>query len=220
MKEGRLGVFGGTFDPVHRGHFQLAEHAKKEVGLDRVLFIPAAQPPHKYRVFTSFRHRLRMLELHCAGHKDLYFSDIEETLPKPSYTVDTLAALRQIYEEAELYFILGTDAFLDLMTWKAYPDILSQVQFVISPRVGYRDQKLQEYLHSLGYQEDDTTWRCDDKKDIILLSGIPLDVSSQEIRTLIGQGAEVDRFLHPAVLKYIRENGLYCSPKLDVAFRE
>lgn len=213
MKKARVGVLGGTFDPVHKGHFQLAEHARKEVDLTKILFVPAAQPPHKYRVFTSFTHRLKMLELHCAGHRDLHCLGIEESLPKPSYTVDTLAALRRIYEGAELCFILGTDAFLDLMSWKAYPDILSAVEFVISPRIGYREQKLRDYLHSLGYESSGNIWHCNNKKNIYLLSGIPLEVSSQEIRALLGRGAAVEQFLHPDVTRYIQDNGLYCSPE-------
>lgn len=207
----RIGVFGGTFDPVHNGHLQLAERAIQEVKLSQLLFVPAAKPPHKHGVITPFRHRFAMLELVCKGNKYFSCSSVEAELAKPSYTVDTLTELIKRYPpDTDLYFIIGGDAFLDLMTWKSYARILSMVKIVVSPRVGYSNQRLHTFLLSLGYSKSDNKWQDGNgRKDIVLLSQSPQDACSSKVRDVIAKEGETTPLLPKVVANYIKENSLY-----------
>lgn len=211
MSPHRIGVFGGTFDPIHFGHLQLAEQAIKEVKLSKLLFIPAAKPPHKNGIITPIEHRLAMLELVCEGSKHFSCSSIEAELPKPSYTVDTLLELIKRYPgDAELYFIIGGDAFLDLMTWKSYTEILSMVQIVVSPRVGYSNQRIYAFLDRIGYTQINRKWQGEDgRKDIFLLSEPPQDVCSSKVKEVIAKGHDATTLLPEVIAGYIKENSLY-----------
>ncbi|PHR29360.1 MAG: nicotinate (nicotinamide) nucleotide adenylyltransferase [Desulfotalea sp.] len=211
MKSSRIGVFGGTFDPVHQGHLQLAQQAISEINLCQLVFVPAAQPPHKSGNITPIKHRIAMLELLCQESENLVCSGIEKILPKPSYTVDTLRELVKLYPgNIDLYFIIGVDAFLDLMTWKSYLTILSMVQIVVSPRIGYADHFLHSFLNKIGYNLKDDRWQAEDhKKDIIVLSKPPQAVCSSSVRKVIENGGTTATMLHPAVADYIHENSLY-----------
>ena len=211
MIPSRIGVFGGTFDPVHLGHLQLAQLAIKEIGLSQVLFIPAAQPPHKNGIITPIKHRLAILELICRGNTHFACSAIENELPKPSYTVDTLTALKQrLPVSTELYFILGGDAFLDLMTWKSYTTILSMVKIIVSPRIGYTNKHLYSFLTRIGYCLKKGRWQGQNgKKDIVVLSESPLDVCSSTVRSVIAKGGDTTNLLPQDVINYIEENNLY-----------
>lgn len=206
----RIGIFGGTFDPVHNGHIQLANRAIQEVELTKLLFVPAANPPHKNEIIASFKHRIAMLELVCKGSKHFLCSSIEAELPKPSYTVDTLTELMTHYPTAELYFIIGGDAFLDLLTWKSYKKILSMVKIIISPRVGYSNNRLHIFLSSLGYTQSGEKWQGKNgQKDIILLSKSPQDSCSSMIRDVIAKKGDATHLLPQKVAAYIQENSLY-----------
>lgn len=211
MKSCRIGVFGGTFDPVHNGHLQLAHQAIEEVDLAQLLFIPAAQPPHKSRALTPINHRVAMLEIVCRDSDNLVCSSIERDLPKPSYTVDTIRELKKLYsEKTDFFFIIGSDAFLELLTWKAYLTLLSMVQIVVSPRIGYSDQLLHSFLNTIGYTLKDNRWQTEDhKKDITLLSKSPQGVSSSDIRKIIAKKTDISTMLHPGVARYIQKNSLY-----------
>jgi len=207
----RIGVFGGTFDPIHFGHLELAEQAIKEVKLSKLLFIPAAKPPHKNGIITPIEHRIAMLELVCKGSKHFSCSRIEAELPKPSYTVDTLVELIKRYpDDAELYFIIGGDAFLDLMTWKSYTKILSMVQIVVSPRIGYSNQSIYAFLDRIGYTQINRKWQGEDgRKNIVLLSKSPQDVCSSKVREVIAKGSDTTTLLPEVIAGYIKENCLY-----------
>lgn len=204
-------MFGGTFDPVHNGHLQLACQAIEETGLTQVLFVPAAHPPHKERVITPIKHRVAMLEIVCRDSEKLVCSSIERELPKPSYTVDTILALKKLYpENTDFFFIIGSDAFLDLLTWKAYLHLLSLVQIVVSPRIGYRDELLYSFLNRIGYSYKEKRWQAEGgKKDIFILSKSPQGVCSSDIRESIAQGGNAATMLHPEVVRYIQKNSLY-----------
>jgi nicotinate-nucleotide adenylyltransferase len=210
----KIGLLGGTFDPVHYGHLQLAEAALKECNLDKVVFIPSAQPPHKNQdSITPFRHRLAMLTLAGAGIEGFECSAIEGLLPKPSYTIDTLQALRRQYEnDCRLYFMIGADAFLDILTWKSPQQVFHEVNIIVSGRKGYNSAQLSELLEKLGYNAQDGYWSGDeDKRDIFILKKTPPDQSSSAIRSMISRGESVSRFLPSAVIRYIQANMLYQS---------
>ena len=117
----RTGIFGGTFNPIHLAHLRIAEEAREACGLDRVLFLPAALPPHKQSATdTPFKHRLAMVAAAVADHPGFIASDLEAQRTGASYSVDTLEALQQLYPDDSLYFIIGLDSFCDIASWKNY----------------------------------------------------------------------------------------------------
>lgn len=216
MTSKKIGLLGGTFDPVHYGHLQLAESALTECGLDKVVFIPAAEPPHKNSTaITSFGHRLAMLELATSGLKGFECNAIEGLLPKPSYTIDTLRVLQRHYRKAyhnnyQLYFMIGADAFLDILSWKSHQDVLRSVHIILSHRKGYMGERLADLLRKLGYKASQNLWRAaGGKKDIYILEKTPSEQSSSGIRAMISKGQSVERFLPPSVMLYIEKNKLY-----------
>jgi nicotinate-nucleotide adenylyltransferase len=137
----RIGLLGGTFDPVHCGHLELAGKAMEEFGLVKVLFLPTASPPHK-RVdnVVSFEHRVEMIRLAIEGDDRFSLLEIESDIPAPNYTIDTLSLLLQNGEtEKEFVFIIGIDAFLDIHLWKHHERVLNTIHFIIAARSGYRE---------------------------------------------------------------------------------
>lgn len=208
----KIGILGGTFDPVHLGHLQLAESAVEEFGLDQMLFIPAALPPHKdgTRV-TSFAHRAAMLQLACAPYRKFNVNLIEEQLPKPSYSIDTLKQLQKHYGDGvRLFFVLGIDSFLDIGTWKAYRSLLKLVTVIISLRKGYEHRLLLQLLADLGYEmETGNSYRRGSSQEVLLLKATPEAISSSSIRTRIGRGESFQQLLPPGVEQYITKHMLY-----------
>jgi nicotinate-nucleotide adenylyltransferase len=208
----KIGVLGGTFDPVHFGHLQLAESAMEECALDQVLFIPAALPPHKKgTTVTSFAHRAAMLQLASKTSKSFGCNLIESQLPKPSYTIDTLQQLQKYYgDQVRLSFIMGADAFLDIVTWKAYKVLLGLVTVIISLREGYQDRMLLQLLEELGYgMQGSNRFRKGNTQEVRILKASPAAVSSSSIRAKIGRGESVHNLVPQAVLRYIQKHMLY-----------
>ncbi len=194
MASGRkIGLFGGTFDPVHSGHVTVAKEAAEQYGLDQVLLVPAAAPPHKHgAAAASYEDRLRMVELACQGDPRLVASRLEENRA-PSYTIDTVRRLKSTLQpEDELYFIIGADAFREIATWHRWEDLLREVQFIVATRPGH------QYATPPGAR-------------VHRLDTLALPVSSSEIRARLRAG-ELPPELPPAVLDYIRRKGLYGAP--------
>ncbi len=135
----RLGILGGTFNPIHSGHLAAAEEVRARLQLERILFIPSAIPPHKQdEEVPSALHRMEMVRIATAGNPVFELSDIEIRRGGKSYTVDTIELLRQIHGGADLYFITGLDSFLEIRTWSRWEKLLSQCRFVVLSRPGYR----------------------------------------------------------------------------------
>lgn len=210
----KIGLLGGTFDPVHTGHVQLAELAMAEQGLTKVLFIPAAAPPHKPEVMISaYDHRLAMLELALADRPDFAICQAERILPRPSYTIDTICYLQTILaKDASLYFIIGLDAFLDITSWKAYEELLARVHLLVASRAegGGRGQ-LTDLAASLHYTSGAGLWRAEREhlQDIIFLRGCPSAISSSAIRAVLREGKEMEAGLNDDVRRYIDQHHLY-----------
>jgi nicotinate-nucleotide adenylyltransferase len=212
VNQKKIGLLGGTFDPVHYGHLQLAKSALEECNLDKVVFIPSAQPPHKKGAsITPFKHRLAMLTLAGACKNRFECDAIEETLPKPSYTIDTLRQLRKQYDDQHcLYFMIGADAFLDILTWKSHREILHSVNIILSRRKGYDAEHLIMLLENLGYTASNGLWHGNDgNKSIYILEKIPDCLSSSVIRAMINKGEPVQEYLPEPVMEYIQKNKLY-----------
>jgi nicotinate-nucleotide adenylyltransferase len=209
----RLGLFGGTFNPIHFGHLRAAEEVADFLHLQSLLFIPAARPPHKNtESVTPFAARLEMLRLAVNEHPLFEVSDIENLRPEKSYSIETVRIFRQkIGPASEIYFIVGLDAMLDIETWLSYREIFNLCHFVVLDRPGYNRRELIDILKQnlqCSYQTDDMYVHPGGKR-IFLPAITRLDVSSTQIRRLANQGLSL-RFLLPEdVRRYILENKLY-----------
>ena len=186
----RLALFGGTFDPIHNAHIAVAREAADHFQLDRVLFIPNAIPPHKERQATAdYAHRLAMAELAAQADPRFAASRLEAGQAK-SYSILTIERVRgELGPDAELFFLIGADAFSEIETWFRWRDVLEQVEFIVLSRPGY----------GYGIPAGARVHR---------LETLQLDVSSTAIRRRLAAG-EAPPELPPAVLQYIRANALY-----------
>jgi nicotinate-nucleotide adenylyltransferase len=213
----RIGLFGGTFNPIHSGHLKAAAVVFRTCALDEILFIPSFFPPHKEsESVVSAEHRLRMVKLAVEGNSNFFVSDIEIKDRGKSYSILTLNKLRRIYPHALFFFILGIDAFLDIETWKDYRRVLDLCSFVVISRPGYhlseagkvlgkkyrdRIQELQK-TNTIGGAQND----C---HKIFILPFEALDVSSTEIRERLKKGLSIKGKVPPSVNEYIMRNKLY-----------
>lgn len=198
----KLGIMGGTFDPIHNGHLLIANEAGWRLKLDRVLFIPAGDPPHKQdRRVTPDRCRLEMVRLATADNPGFEVLTIELEREGFSYTADTLAALSQQYgPHTELYFIIGVDAAADLLSWYQPERVLELARLVVCERPGYvlPTEKLQAGLP-----------RTDLFERLILLDVPMLEISSSELRARIGAGEPIRYLVPDEVADYIAREELY-----------
>ncbi|MDF1614697.1 nicotinate-nucleotide adenylyltransferase [Desulfurivibrio dismutans] len=211
----RIGVLGGTFDPVHNGHLVLAEAAWQEFALDRVWFIPAAQPPHKLgEPVTPFAHRAAMLELALADQPAFMVNRMEEQRPGPSYSVDTLRELRrQLDRDCALYFIIGSDAFVELATWKNFSDLFRYADFLVAERPDSAPGQLNELITRLpgGFQYEPAHNRWTHPHGACLYP-LPVNaflVSSTTIRCKVKTGEDISALVPPPVAAYIDRHQLY-----------
>jgi len=196
-----IGVLGGTFDPVHVGHLIIAEEARLRLGLSQVVFVPAGQPWLKQdRDISSGEHRLEMIRLAIAPNAFFRASTVDLERPGPSYTVDTLAALkRELGQEANLYFILGLDALAGLPTWKEPQKIVELCHLVAAKRAEAMDVDLDSLERSIPSISSRA----------IILDNPLIDISSSEIRQRVAEGKSIHEMVPDVVERYIRERGLY-----------
>ena len=186
----KLAIFGGTFDPIHEAHLAIAREAADRFRLDRVLFIPAAHPPHKHGVtHAAYEHRVRMAELACRADARFEVSRLEEGTAR-SYSIDTIEKIRAtLAPEDELCFVIGADAFAEIRSWHRWREVAHAVRFLVVSRPG----------HDYAVPPEA---RCD------RIDSVDLPVSSSEIRRALAAG-EQPRGLPPAVLDYARAHALY-----------
>jgi nicotinate-nucleotide adenylyltransferase len=196
----RLGVLGGTLDPVHRVHLLLAAAARDELGLERVLFVPAGQPWRKAaRPITSAEHRLAMLRLALEGEGAFEIATLELEREGPSYAADTLEALRRDQPKDELFFILGEDALVDLPNWVRPRRILELATLAVAKRGGTDREEVEEAARRLPGLLDRVAW----------LKMPLVEVSATEIRDRVRRGLPIGDLVPAVVEAYIREHGLY-----------
>ncbi len=202
---------GGTFDPVHNGHLQIAETALTSLSLDRILFIPAAVPPHKPdRVITPFSIRVDMIQLALKGRQQMELTRIEETLPKPSYTIDTIRELQKLNNDPDYFYCIGLDAFLEIDTWKSCSALLNRINFIVVLRSGYLISSIDLYLQQLGYRHDGESWKNNrSSKRVYFISKEIADVSSSLIRGYVKKNKSIHQLLPGNVADYIKDRQLY-----------
>jgi nicotinate-nucleotide adenylyltransferase len=186
----RICLFGGTFDPIHIAHLRIANEALKNFSLNRVLFIPAAYPPHKNgQTVTPFEDRFRMVEIACAPYPSFVASRIEAG-DRPNYTIDTVERFRKdLIPGDELFFLIGADAFHEIGTWHRWEELLGLIQFIVVSRPG------EEYAVPEGAQ-------------VYRLEGLELPTSSSAIREQLAEGQSVPE-VPVEVREYIFQRGLY-----------
>lgn len=199
----RVGVLGGTFDPIHIGHLILGESARQELTLERVIFVPAGEPWRKSgRELAAAQHRLAMVRLAIAGNPHFQVSTVEVERPGPSYTADTLALLRdQLGPQAELLFIMGRDSLADLPHWREPQRIIALARLAVAERPGWPlppDEELERALP--GIRARLTTFPM-----------AAVDLSSSEIRRRCHEGRSIRYLVPAAVEEYIHAQGLYAA---------
>jgi len=219
VKKERIGIFGGTFNPIHSGHLRAAEIVKERFFLEKVFFIPSYLPPHKDSTgIVSAYHRLRMVELALRPYSCFVPSSIEVDAKEKSYSIITLNKLKRLHPKALFFFILGVDAFLEIETWKDYEQVLEQCYFIVINRPGYRLDEARQVLggkligkmHKLSESEPVRNELLYSFKIFLLPIGA-LDVASTKIRERIRKGESTEDMLSQEVENYIIDNKLYQS---------
>jgi nicotinate-nucleotide adenylyltransferase len=190
----RVGLFGGTFDPPHRAHLLVAQEALKQCGLSRIVLIPNGVPPQKGETPGTKEDRFRMVQLLVRGRRGLTASRIEIDREGPSYTIDTIRAMKDDYPEG-LCFILGADRLLGIDTWKEYGALLRSVPFVVAPRAGI----LLSSFSGSPY----------DEASIHVLDMAAVDLSSSFVRERVARGETIESWVPRGVAAYVRSRGLY-----------
>ena len=199
-----IGIFGGTFDPIHLGHLILAEQCRDQAGLDEVWFLPSFHPPHKSdRHLTRFEQRCDMIELAIAGHPAFRLERIEKDLPPPSYTAATVTELRRRHPDHEFSLLMGSDGLPDLPHWYEPKRIIEQVRLVVMPRPGVMLWTADRLARSLGVEVSQVRLRY--------VACPMIEIASRELRRAIADGMSVRYLLPRAVEEYIRERKLYSS---------
>jgi nicotinate-nucleotide adenylyltransferase len=214
----KIGLFGGTFDPVHNGHLAVGRAALRQLGLDTLYFIPASLPPHKSdQLITPFSHRAAMLRLAVQGEPRFVVSDIEGLRNGPSYTIDTLLQFRQnLGPEADFFFIIGLDAFADITTWKKYRELLNRASFVVIDRPSHACQSVAQVVGRCfpDYQEEDRgIWSKAGRRRIYALAMDPVPVSSSMIRDRLRRGESIGDLTPAGVVDYLQRNRLLPAAK-------
>lgn len=198
----KIGILGGTFNPIHYGHLVIAQWAKEGYSLDKVLFIPSGTPPHKLEdKVLEYHHRYLMTVLATLDQASFEVSQIEINRKGPSYTIDTINYLKKMYGSGvKLYFITGADSIFEIYTWNRYKELLGACYFIAATREGYNNEELDEKIKEIH----------DIYNSKIYKMKVPdLGISSTELRKRIDEGKTIKYLLPSVVEQYISKNKLY-----------
>ena len=223
----RIGLFGGTFNPVHNGHLAVAKEVKDGFPLDRIIFFPSAIPPHKEtEVVINADDRINMLHIaisNTPGFSESFaISDIELKRSGPSYTIDTVYQYQsKMADDNQLYLIMGIDAFFEIDTWKSYLELLKIIPIIVMSRPqneqpfnGAKWKSLETFIRSnisadYEYSSSEKKYSHWGNKPIHIYDVTPIDISATKIRKRIKKGMTVQSMLPPGVEEYIKSKGLY-----------
>lgn len=204
MAETKIALFGGTFDPIHLGHSQVAEAAARHIGAERVIFVPAKRSPLKgFLPVASDDDRLHMIALAIQGHDEFSVSDCELRRAAPSYTLDTVRQFQaELGSETQIYWLLGADSVNDLVYWHRIDELIDACHLTVMYRGGYEAPTFDEYVPVWG-NERVRKLRTD------VIETPLIDISSTQIRARLAAGKEISDMVHPDVAAYISRRGLY-----------
>lgn len=211
----KTGILGGTFNPIHLAHLRIAEEVRRACALDRVLFIPAAEPPHKEVAdAVSFRHRFAMVEAAIRSYPGFLASDLEIRRSGKSFSVDTLEILQREDPSGERYFIIGLDSYRDIASWKDFARLFGLCHLVVTTRPGVMLSDPFAPLpvamrEDFCYDNTSANFQHKSGNRLIFLKETCLDISSTRIRNLIAAGQSIQHLVPPGVAQYIEEHGLY-----------
>lgn len=197
----KTGILGGTYNPVHNGHIDLATQAIKRADLDEVWLVPSNVPPHRNDTSVSALHRFNMCKLATENYSQISISDVEFKKDDISYAYITVRDLNNIYSNREFYYIIGVDAALLLDTWKHPDEFIKNTNLLIFSRPGYAVDRVRSYVES--------SFLVDYKDKISIVSAKTRDISSTQIRERLSNGLAVNDLISDAVIKYIKKNNLY-----------
>ncbi|MFQ5428242.1 MAG: nicotinate-nucleotide adenylyltransferase [Thermodesulfobacteriota bacterium] len=219
----KIALFGGTFNPVHYGHLRLAEEVREGLGFDKVIFVPAAIPPHKGDVETlDAKNRLEMTGLAIKGNPCFELSEAEIRRQGPSYTIDTIRGFSdedaKVGKARSISIIIGADSFNDITTWCEYEEILKLASLVVVERPGTPVKKIAEVLpdsiaRKYRYESETRSYIREAGASITYISTTLMAISSSEIRQRVMEGISIRYLLPPEVAEYIIENKLYACGK-------
>jgi nicotinate-nucleotide adenylyltransferase len=208
----RVGILGGTFDPIHRGHLDLAAAAYTTLGLTEMVIVTSNVPPHRPQPAASSFHRFAMVAFAIQDHPEWRASDLELRFDAPSYTSRTLNRFHDRgYRPTELFFVIGADAFLEIASWRDYPTILESAHFVVVSRPGVRVSDLPERLAQLAprMRTEPLDALSSALPLIILIDAPTADVSSTAIRGRLAEGGSIAGLVPAGVRQHIEQHGLY-----------
>ena len=210
----RVAVLGGSFNPIHHGHLLLADDVLEQLALDRVLFVPAGSPPHKpLSLLAPAADRFQMVRLAIAEHARFDVSDVELRRAGPSYTVDTLSALAAGGDE--LFYVVGSETFLDLLTWREPKRVAALARLVVIPRAGSvfdtEGAAAQKVLHEIGVEGGfvHAGGGPPPARGVLIVHATSLPLSASDLRRRVREGRSLRYRMPPAVIDYVRAHGLY-----------
>ncbi len=211
----KIGVLGGTFDPIHLGHIRIGERVKEFFSLEKIFYIPSYSPPHKdSSSITEAPLRFRMVEIALKGSDGIIPSAIEISRKGTSYTIDTLRELKRIYKNSQIYLIIGVDAFLEVKTWKEWKNLLKEYSIIVVSRPDYKMVEAENLLREEDFTFERVSFfekeKIEEKYPLIYLFEMDsLPISSKEIRERVKKGLSIKGLVLPEIERYIIENGLY-----------
>lgn len=209
----RIGLLGGTFNPIHYGHLRAAEEVAEQLELAWVEFVPAGAPPHKAGELASAEDRARMVQLAIEGNPRFRLCDLELRRPAPSYSVETVEHFLRRYASQDLFFILGTDAFAEISSWRDYRRLLSMCNFAVVSRPGWPCEELQRLIPAevaSQFEAREGAWvHRQEGVRLLPVRVTELGIAASAIRSLVRRGRSIRYLVPPAVERYIWSRGLY-----------
>ncbi len=204
----KIGLFGGTFNPIHLGHLRGAEEVRENFSLDKIIFIPSGVPPLKTEGVIEGIHRLRMVEAAVKGNPFFEVSDYEIQIKGPSFTLNTLFFFKKLYEQHTLFFIMGVDSFMELHKWHRPEEILKMIDLIVMSRPGYKKIRQGKFIEG---SDGENCFRIKNSdKKVYYLPISPFAFSSTKLRELVKSGKSIRYLVPEVVFEYIKEKKLYC----------